>query len=96
MIPLLHILALTTSNSVIAIHGLSGHAFGSWAFFDESTKTYIMWLRDFLGEDVSNIRILIYGYEARLDKTTTISRLLDYRRSFMGELIGSRKEVQVC
>ncbi|KAH9215247.1 hypothetical protein DL95DRAFT_138948 [Leptodontidium sp. 2 PMI_412] len=80
---------------VIAVHGLSGHAFGSWAYFDEPTKKYIMWLKDFLSEDVPGIRILTYGYEARLDMTTTMSRLQDYRRSFIGELVTSRKGIEV-
>lgn len=79
---------------IIAVHGLSGHAFGSWAYFDGPTKKYIMWLRDFLSEDVPGIRILTYGYEAKLDKTTTMSRLLDYRRSFVGDLITSRKGIE--
>jgi hypothetical protein len=81
--------------SLVAVHGLSGHAFGSWSHFDESTKKYIMWLRDFLGEDVPGIRVMIYGYEARLDKTTTMSRLIDYRRSFLGELLSCRRGNEV-
>jgi hypothetical protein len=81
--------------SLVAVHGLSGHAFGSWAHFDDPTKRYIMWLRDFLGEDMPNVRVMIYGYEARLDKTTTVSRLVDYRRSFLGELISCRRGNEV-
>jgi hypothetical protein len=54
-----------------------------------------MWLRDFLAADVPTVRIIIFGYEARLDKTTTISRLIDYRRSFLGQLLVSRKGIEV-
>ena len=53
-----------------------------------------MWLRDFLGEDVPEARILVYGYDARLDRTTTMSRLLDYRRSFLGQLLNCRREME--
>jgi hypothetical protein len=54
-----------------------------------------MWLRDYLGEDVPNVRILTYGYEARLDKTTTMSRLLDYRRAFLRDMIHLRRSLKV-
>lgn len=53
-----------------------------------------MWLRDFLGEDIPEVRILVYGYEARLDRTTTMSRLLDYRRSFLGQLLNCRRGME--
>jgi hypothetical protein len=76
------------------VHGLSGHAFGSWAYVDPQDQGTVMWLRDFLGEDVDNIRILVYGYEARLDKTTSMSRLLDYRRSFLGQLLNCRRNIE--
>jgi hypothetical protein len=81
--------------SLVAVHGLSGHAFGSWAHFNDSTNRYIMWLKDFLGEDVPNVRIMVYGYEARLDRTTTMSRLVDYRRAFLGELSSCRRGDEV-
>jgi hypothetical protein len=53
-----------------------------------------MWLRDFLGDDIPNVRVIIYGYDARLDRTTTISRLLDYRRSLLGQLLNYRRGIE--
>lgn len=84
-----------THFSIIAVHGLSGHAFGSWATFNDHSGQFTMWLKDFLPEDVQNVRILTYGYESRLDKTTTMSRLLDYRRAFLREVVDSRGSVEV-
>jgi hypothetical protein len=81
-------------HSVIAVHGLGGHAFGSWSYVNHQSQSHVMWLRDFLGEDVPQVRILVYGYEARLDKTTTMSRLLDYRRSLLGQLLNSRRGME--
>lgn len=49
------------SNSIIAVTGLAGNAFGSWA----SEPTH-MWLRDKLAFDFPNARILSYGFDSHL------------------------------
>lgn len=77
-------------NSIIAVTGLSGHAFGSWAY-EKST----MWLRDNLPIAIQNkARILIWGYDSQCigdpadfpDKV-----LLDYAIGFKDELVDLRK-----
>ncbi|KAK4198553.1 hypothetical protein QBC40DRAFT_331209 [Triangularia verruculosa] len=51
------------SADIIAVTGLAGHAFGSWAHNDQK-----MWLRDYLPKDIQNrARVMIYGYESQLD-----------------------------
>ncbi|CCA71494.1 hypothetical protein PIIN_05431 [Serendipita indica DSM 11827] len=59
---------------IIAIHGINGHRENSWTA-DNGT----MWLRDILGADVPNARILTYGYDADttgfdVTSTSTIGR----------------------
>lgn len=76
----------TVSRSVIAVHGLSGNAFGSWSNYITRNGQYICWLRDFLAQDLPNLHVLTYGYESRLDKTTTVSSLVDYRRAFLRDM----------
>jgi hypothetical protein len=49
--------------SCIAISGLGGHAFGS---FKERGGPH-MWLRDSLPYDLPGARILVYGYDTRLE-----------------------------
>ncbi|CAG7851013.1 SubName: Full=Related to kinesin light chain {ECO:0000313/EMBL:CCA74635.1} [Serendipita indica DSM 11827] len=44
---------------IVAIHGLDGHREKTW-----STKKSILWLRDLLPTDLSNARVLSYGYDA--------------------------------
>ena len=44
-------------NSVIAVPGLGSHAIGSW----KSPSDNDLWLRDYLPDDVPNIRVLLYG-----------------------------------
>ncbi|KAM3067595.1 hypothetical protein ACMFMG_000090 [Clarireedia jacksonii] len=46
---------------IIAVTGLAGNAFGSWA----SEPTH-MWLRDKLTEDFPNARIMTYGFDSHL------------------------------
>ena len=87
--------ALNYSNdsqlSIIAISGLAGHAYGSWARSPEK-----MWLRDYLPRDAPNARILTYGYEATLQGTST-STIQDHAGGFVANFSTMRElgEVQV-
>lgn len=44
---------------IVAIHGLQGHRERTW-----TTDQGSLWLRDFLPTDLSNARVLTYGYDA--------------------------------
>ncbi|CAG7849813.1 SubName: Full=Related to kinesin light chain {ECO:0000313/EMBL:CCA76161.1} [Serendipita indica DSM 11827] len=44
---------------IIAIHGLQGHREKTW-----TTDDGVFWLRDLLPSDLSNARVLSYGYDA--------------------------------
>ncbi|KAI9662517.1 MAG: hypothetical protein M1821_008684 [Bathelium mastoideum] len=67
---------------VIAVTGLGGHAFGSWACSPRH-----MWLRDFLAKDLPNLRILIYGYNSRLKNAAARSIIGDHVRMFKQRLL---------
>lgn len=49
--------ASSHSASIIAIHGLDGHAVDSW-----TSTNGKMWLRDFLPDVIDKARIMTYGY----------------------------------
>ena len=51
-------------NSIVAVHGLSGHAIGSW----KASNGHSMWLRDFLPVETRNARIMTYGYNTNLNE----------------------------
>ncbi|OBT80115.1 hypothetical protein VF21_01204 [Pseudogymnoascus sp. 05NY08] len=72
---------------IIAVTGLAGHAFGSWAHSAQK-----MWLRDYLPRDIQNrARILIYGYESQLHGANTAKSIIsDYGSSFTQSLIDLR------
>lgn len=77
------------SRSIIAITGLAGHAFGSWAHTEQR-----MWLRDYLPKFANNARILTYGYDTRLSKhSATI--MSDLSNSFIDSLINMRHVTNV-
>lgn len=58
-------------NSIIALSGLGGHAFGSF----KERKGNHMWLRDDLPNDFPYARILIYGYDTKLEDSQSIQDL---------------------
>jgi hypothetical protein len=68
---------------VVAVTGLAGHAFGSWA-----CSRYEMWLRDYLPEDIGNrARVFLYGYDSKLQGTEAPTNILDdYAKTLMGRL----------
>src|SRR4051794_14663894 len=59
------------TNSIIALSGLGGHAFGSF----KERKSNHMWLRDDLPNDFPHARILIYGYDTKLEDSQSIQDL---------------------
>jgi hypothetical protein len=65
--------AFTNLSGLIAISGLGGHAFGS---FKERGRSY-MWLRDSLPNDLPRTRILVYGYDTRLEDSTSFQSIDD-------------------
>ena len=78
--------------SIIAVTGLAGHAFGSWAHSAQK-----MWLRDYLPRDIQNrARILIYGYESQLHGANTAKSIIsDYGNSFTQSLMDLRDHPSV-
>lgn len=60
---------------IIAVCGLNGHAFGS---YKQKNGAY-MWLRDGLGTDLPNARILTYGYDTR---APSIQNIYDIANTF--------------
>ncbi|KAF7174333.1 hypothetical protein CNMCM5623_006936 [Aspergillus felis] len=75
--PLQHSEEDSCDVDVIAMSGLGGHAFDS---FKERGGSF-MWLRDALPLDFPNARILIYGYDTRLVRSSSFQNLTDLGRA---------------
>jgi len=54
-----------------------------------------MWLQDFLPRDVKNVRIMIYGYNSRLDDYSDTNTMLDYCRNLIQQLENARSSREV-
>lgn len=76
----------------VAVCGLGGHAFGS---FKEKGTSY-MWLRDSLPKDLPNLRVLLYGYESRLDESDSNQNISVIADSLIGHLSHLRSHSKVC
>lgn len=80
-----------TPESIIAITGMDGHAYGSWMSRDAHGD---MWLRNFLSRDLPYCRTMIYGYESKL-LAPNINQLQEYGRLFLAEIAKVRDTVDL-
>lgn len=70
-------------HSIIAVSGLSGHAFGS---FKQRGGSF-MWLRDGLPKDLPDTRVFIYGYDTQLQGSSSAQNLTDLGLSLQTALM---------
>lgn len=82
---------LLTTHSLVAIHGLNGHAFDTWTH----KKSKVMWLKDLLPELVPNIRIMTYGYNARFLNFAAQQDLRSITKKLLTELVDLRQSEEV-
>ncbi|RPB14008.1 hypothetical protein P167DRAFT_534622 [Morchella conica CCBAS932] len=69
---------------IIAVHGLGGHAFRSWTFRGPgSNGAGAMWLRDFLPDEISQSRIMTYGYNSDILDTDSVAGIRAYGLSLL-------------
>jgi hypothetical protein len=74
--------------SVIAVPGLGSHAIGAW----KARDSHKVWLRDFLPQDIPNIRVLVYGYDTKLSGNDSKQSIADLGNNFL-ESVKSFREV---
>ncbi|KAK2055217.1 hypothetical protein LY76DRAFT_520869, partial [Colletotrichum caudatum] len=71
---------------IVAVPGLGSHPLGSW----KSPDSDDVWLRDFLPKDVPNSRVLIYGYDTRLEDSRWKQSIEDLGGILLERLVAFR------
>lgn len=82
---------LLMCNSVVAVTGLAGHAFGSWSIDHQQ-----MWIRDFLPRDIPNIRVMTYGYNSQLTEFKSRQDFDQHAEDFAAGLEALWESTYVC
>ena len=77
--------------SIVAVTGLSGHAFGSWKQRGKAD----MWLRDILPQSIPNARILTYGYDTKLPGSRFEASILELSGELLESIMTTRSEQAV-
>jgi hypothetical protein len=75
----------------VAIHGLNGDPKKTWT----SQETNAFWLKDFLPQDVPNVRIMTFGYNADAMFGNTTADIIDHAKGLLSSLVDKREEDEV-
>lgn len=73
---------------LIAISGLNGHAFGSF----KRKKSSHVWLRDDLPKIRPDIRVIVYGYDTKLQNSQSFQNISDIGSKFHDDIRGIRTD----
>ncbi|WYZ39718.1 hypothetical protein EsH8_IV_000059 [Colletotrichum jinshuiense] len=72
---------------IIAVPGLGSHPLGSW----KAPNGDDVWLRDFLPEDIPNVRILLYGYDTMMPGSLSKQSIEDLGGALLEQIIAFRE-----
>ena len=61
------------ATSIIAVHGLEGHAITTWIH----PESDVMWLETLLSVAMPMSRIMSYGYDAKIYKSRSALHIMD-------------------
>jgi hypothetical protein len=86
-----HNLLTSLIYSLVAVHGLNGDAKQTWTH----RETNALWLQDFLPQDVQNIRVMSFGYNASAAFGNTTATIADHAKDLLACLIDKREEEDV-
>ena len=75
-------LTIVVAFSIVAVHGLGGHALATWTH-DSTGK---LWLRDFLPRTIPNARIMTFGYDSRVVGSRSVIGMMENANSLLTQL----------
>ena len=74
------------ATSIIAVHGLLGHAITTWTH----ETSHVMWLQTLLSVAMPMSRIMSYGYDANIYKSKSILHIMDNAEDLLLEIHSKR------
>ena len=74
---------------IVALHGITGDAFDTW-----TAPNDVLWLRDFLPQDLPGARVFSYGYDASVFFTRAAGDIDSFARTLL-ESIKQRRSGEV-
>jgi hypothetical protein len=77
--------------SLVAVHGLDGHAVGTWTH----VQTRVFWLKDLLPAALPDVRVMTFGYNANLWNFTGQQTLRSISAKLLSELVDFRRAAEV-
>ena len=91
-----HNVGLIVYDSIVAVHGLGGHASRTWEATDRNgVKTNWISDRVFLQKELPKARIFTFGYPAKVLGDQNVCRIRDHGRNLSAQLSRERRECPV-
>ena len=78
---------------IVFVHGLTGNAYDTWLHKD----TMVHWPRDLVKQDIPDVRILSFGYDADIVNfwnPSSNSRLSNHAENMVGDLVRKRERTE--
>jgi hypothetical protein len=77
---------------IVALHGLNGHREKTWqATATNSKGQHLMWLRDFLPQQIPHARIMSFGYDSVLMFSKSVSDIGTFAEQLLEALMSRRR-----
>jgi len=80
---------------IIAVHGITGNAYGTWTYEHESQQSDCLWLRDILPKRLPGARVFSFGYRADVFNSIGTGNLDDFGRGLLEHIDGVRDSRKV-
>ena len=90
-VKVLHDGGIEASVDIIFVHGLTGNAYNTWLH----KGTGVHWPSQLLQQDLPDVRILSFGYDAdiaNLRGPASLSRLSNHSENMVGDLVRKRED----
>jgi hypothetical protein len=75
----------------VAVYGLGGDLIETWTH----PKSNAFWLKDFLPQQIPDVRIMIFGYNTAATFGQSTFDMIDHAKGLLSSLVDKREESEV-